>query len=65
VVVVVIVIALRHPTLSEDVFEVKPDRGVKLLMTELHDLLDYDNEHDHRFAEHEHTKKRRTSTSGC
>jgi len=32
-------------------------------MTELHDLLDYDNdnEHDHRFAEHEHTRKRRTS----
>jgi len=25
-------------------------------MTELHDLLDYDNdnEHEHRFAEHEH-----------
>jgi len=34
-------------------------------MTELHDLLDYDydNDYEHRFAEH--ARKRRTSTSGC
>jgi len=29
-------------------------------MTEMHDFLDYDNDHDneHRFAEHEYAKKR-------
>jgi len=27
-------------------------------------LIETDNEHDHRFAEHEHTRKRRTSSSG-
>jgi len=52
--VVVVVIALRRPTLSEGVFEYPIE--VKLLMIELHDLLDYDhdneNDHEHRFDEH-------------